>query len=95
MQSRCAVPFYPNIKPGNATLQAALALTAMIEQWQANGWSFCHLANVTTVQHNGCLAAAFGSPTTVLTVQVAILEWSGEGEPPPREGTPPEPIAQS
>ncbi len=46
----------------------------LIDKWSAEGWKFCHLADVTTIRTNGCLAGLFGNPTSVVTVQVAVLE---------------------
>ena len=71
---RMAVPFVPVIKTGKEAQQAADQLSALIKHNEASGWQFCHLEDITTLRNNGCIAALFGNPTSVLNIQVAIFE---------------------
>ena len=72
---RCAVPFVPVTRGERDEAQrAATQLSQMIERWEADGWRFSHLEQITTVRDNGCLASLLGNSTSVVTVQVAILD---------------------
>lgn len=73
MKERCAVPFVPQVKPGRESEEAAKVLSDMMARWQADGWEFSHLEDVTTVRNNGCLSSLAGNPTSTLSFQVAIL----------------------
>jgi hypothetical protein len=54
----------------------------LISAYEAKGWRFSHLENVTTVRNNGCLAGLFGSATSTLYVQVAIFDAVATNPPP-------------
>jgi hypothetical protein len=71
---RFAVPFVPVVKPGNEAADAAQQLSDLIAHYQASGWRYVRLESIATLRNNGCIAGLMGNGTSIVMIQVAVLE---------------------
>lgn len=72
---QCAVPFWPRIsRSGDEARECAAELNQLVDYMSARGWRYARLENITTMRDNGCIAALFGNPTSVVVYQVAVFE---------------------